>query len=309
MKNFLILLITGLFLIPVMSCGTREEPGKEATAGKSKNTPPVVSSVTITPDVAYSDTTLKADVKGYDKDRDAITYTFEWEVNGEPVFGIEGPSLDPAHFSKGYEVKVYATPFDGKQEGETAKSAIKTISNKPPRVDSIELEPKKAYPADAITVIATGSDLDGDDVSFRYKWIINGKELEEPDTSELRDVTLKKGDHVVAVAFPSDGESEGKPIASSVLLIQNRLPTITSNPPSKPSKPGFYTYHVTAEDPDNDQVSFYLSSDAPDGMVIDKNTGLISWKIPEKLAGPHEIKVTADDGSGGRCTQTITLSF
>lgn len=37
----------------------------------------------------------------------------------------------------------------------------------------------------------------------------------------------------------------------------------------------------------------------PAGMVIDKSTGMITWRVTEKEAGKHPVSVLVSDGQGG----------
>ncbi|MEL7496446.1 MAG: putative Ig domain-containing protein [Planctomycetota bacterium] len=67
-----------------------------------------------------------------------------------------------------------------------------------------------------------------------------------------------------------------------------------------------YTYQVEAVDPDLDPVAFVLD-EGPEGMIIHRDTGLISWNPQGNQVGTHTVKVTADDGRGGTATQEYEL--
>jgi hypothetical protein len=56
----------------------------------------------------------------------------------------------------------------------------------------------------------------------------------------------------------------------------NRQPDITSNPPVTVEHETTFSYDVEASDPDHDPLTFSLT-DAPTGMTIDADTGLITW--------------------------------
>jgi hypothetical protein len=70
-----------------------------------------------------------------------------------------------------------------------------------------------------------------------------------------------------------------------------------------------YEYTVTAEDPDEDEVKFSLSS-APEGMTIDSDSGLIRWQISDQQqGGTYNFEVIAIDPEGAQSVQPITLTL
>lgn len=86
-------------------------------------------------------------------------------------------------------------------------------------------------------------------------------------------------------------------------------PVITSRPP-EPAVSGLpYRYQVLAQDPENDPLTYSLTQ-APDGMTIAGNSGLISWvaaPIGPGLPSGYKVTVHVSDGRGGLDTQTFTL--
>ena len=70
-------------------------------------------------------------------------------------------------------------------------------------------------------------------------------------------------------------------------------PVITSVPPTKASYGAKYVYDVVANDADGDILHYYLS-ESPEGMVIDWDTGEISW-FP-RTRGKSDVHVYVTDG-------------
>lgn len=86
----------------------------------------------------------------------------------------------------------------------------------------------------------------------------------------------------------------------------NHPPMITSTP-TGPAVVGVkYQYDVTAVDPDNNSISFSLTS-PPSGMTIDPATGILTWTPASAQVGSAPIVITASDGLGGTDTQTFDL--
>jgi len=128
------------------------------------NTPPAVEWVAIGPAPPTSTAELKAVASGKDLDGDAMTYTYEWIVNGETVVGPEGPSLPSRYLRRGDEVQVAATAFDGTDWGHPNTSIEVIIQNSPPMIVSkppAQLEEGATYRYEI-----KAEDVDGDTLSY-----------------------------------------------------------------------------------------------------------------------------------------------
>ena len=128
------------------------------------NTPPVVKWVGIGPAPPTSTAELKAVASGKDLDNDAVTYTYQWLVNGETVVGPEGPSLANRYFRRGDKVQVAATAFDGTDWGHPNTSIPVIIQNSPPMIVSklpAQLEGGATYRYET-----KAEDVDGDTLSY-----------------------------------------------------------------------------------------------------------------------------------------------
>jgi membrane carboxypeptidase/penicillin-binding protein PbpC len=146
---------------------------------KIQNTPPQIITITITPDPAYTNSTLNATITSYDADNDTITFTYQWQKYNETegtwqdIPGATNQTLGPENFNKGDKIKVICTPYDGEEYGES-QEAIITISNAPPEILS-------HYPSEKNITINKGDtqdfnvtciDIDGDILTI--EWYING---------------------------------------------------------------------------------------------------------------------------------------
>jgi len=157
-----------------------------------------------------------------------------------------------------------------------------------------------------ITVKPVGYDPDGDDVGFNYKWSVNGNEIVN-DSPTLTGDHFKRGDTVALIIIPYDQDGKGALFASQNIVIPDGAPRISSSPPQNISK-DIYSYHVVAEDPDGDPITFSLLS-APDGMTIDSRSGEIKWPLTEKSAGDHVVEIAAQDPGGMKTTQKYSLTI
>ena len=216
-------------------------------------------------------------------------------------------SLKIGNFKKGDFVRVKVIASDGKALGEPFLSDPVKISNMPPVVEEVNIEPKSAYANSDLKAVVKSSDPDGDSVNYLYKWEKNGAVLSEKDASILEPNQFKRGDSITVTVTPDDGEASGKPKKSEAMIIANSPPIIVSSPPAN-LKGNIYTYQMKVEDSDNDPIIFTLKT-APKGMVINKETGLIQWEVLREDQGKHLIEIEASDPEGAKSFQRYTLSI
>ena len=297
-----VLLSVLLFLILGFSCG-RADRGETPS---QKNSPPVISSVTILPEKATKGSDLNSMVQSNDPDGDTIHYRYQWIKNEVELSGENRNVLGSGNFRKGDVLRVRVTPSDGKTEGIPFLSASVKILNSPPVIEEILLEPKVPYASDSLKVLVKGGDRDGDFIFYTYEWEGNGVSLPEERGEILERGRFKKGDAVRVTVTPDDREVIGTPKKSNLVAISNSPPIIVSTPPNS-VKGSTYTYQVNANDPDEDTVTFRLKS-GPKGMEIDKETGLLRWNIQKEDKGSHSVEIEVSDKEGGRSLQRYVLA-
>ncbi len=104
--------------------------------------------------------------------------------------------------------------------------------------------------------------------------------------------------------------SDGSLINQSTFMINvgeiNDEPYFNSTPVISVLEGTVYTYDADAIDPEGQQITYSLDN-APAGMIINQNSGVITWNVPQNAAGNHTITVRATDASGAFATQTYTL--
>jgi hypothetical protein len=296
---FFLLFLLGI----VLSCGEQQEREFQTKA----DSPPAISSVTISPNKPNKESDLSLFIQRRDTGRGPETFRYQWIKNDEEIPGENESMLKSGNFRKGDLIRVKVTPSDGTTKGSTFLSQPVKILNSPPVIQEVWIEPKVARVTDRLKAIVKGSDPDGDSINYAYKWEKNGVVLSGEDTDSLELNRFKKGDSVAVTVTPNDGEASGKPKKSEAIVIANSPPMITSVPPAT-TDGKIYTYRVTANDPDNDPIIFTLKT-GPKGMEIDRETGVIRWEIKKGDQGPHLIEIEATDPEGAKSFQRFTLSF
>lgn len=141
------------------------------------NTPPSVTTITLSPSTVYTNDTLTASVTATDLDGDTLTYSYDWYVDGFPRGSSTSASLSGvSYFDKGQSVYVVVTPNDGTNDGATGTSSTLTVLNSAPTTPVVEITPNSAFESDDLTCTVTtdSADADGDIVTYSFLWDVDG---------------------------------------------------------------------------------------------------------------------------------------
>jgi translation initiation factor IF-1 len=221
----------------------------------------------------------------------------EWFVNGEKVANPKTTEFDASTTKKRDKVQAKANI-----QGQEIVSNTVQIGNSPPEISKVKIMPEVFNPGDTLSVDASGTDIDGDEVALSYEWTKNG---EPAGNSRQMQIPLKRGDKISVKITPFDGTDYGR---AGILHreIVNLPPTISDN--RKYLFDGKrYTHQINATDPDGDSLTYSLKK-SPSGMRINAN-GLITWDVPSDFIGKASFTVAVADGHGGEATQELSLAI
>ncbi|MFH1808437.1 MAG: FG-GAP-like repeat-containing protein [Pseudomonadota bacterium] len=184
----------------------------EVTVG---NTPPAAPRVSISPAQPRAGDALKAQVvePSTDLDGDSARYSWSWLRDGTEVAGLNTDSVPPGRLKKNEVWRVRSTPSDGTDSGTPGQADLR-VEDTPPGAPVVRIEPAKPATADALrAVIATPAvDVDGDAISYRYTWFLDGVAQDLPaDRAEVEPARTRKGQRwsveATAVADGQIGEA------------------------------------------------------------------------------------------------------
>jgi hypothetical protein len=220
----------------------------------------------------------------------------EWLVNDEVASSPVASSFNSAETRRGDKVQARAIV-----KGREILSNIIEIKNSPPEISKVKILPEVFKPGDTLSIEASGSDRDGDEIIISYEWTKNG---EPAGNSKQIGVPIKRGDKVDIKITPFDGEAYGR----SVILHREivNLPPMIVEDKNYNFDGKVYTYQIKATDPDGDNLIYSLKS-APSDMTIEPLTGLIKWDVPLEFKGKTSFIVLVDDGHGGVATQSFSI--
>ena len=247
------------------------------------DTAPTLGSVVLSPSSPRTDGGITATLTGLaDADGDAVTVHLDWIRDGVVVASDDQAAIAyyPLDLTKGEVIQVSARAFDGYAEGAEVLSNAVTVVNDPPEILTASLTPDPGY--ETSTLMCTpgaATDLDGDALTYTYRWVVDGASQTGGSTLDGADFT--RGDPVYCAVTPDDGEEEGFEVLSNTISIENSAPTITSvrmspDPPTRGT--GSSAVVSGASDPDGDSPTlsygWYVNGTARSASVSISGTAL-----------------------------------
>jgi hypothetical protein len=226
-----------------------------------------------------------------------VQASYQWDVNGQRVMAGKPGELCGDSFKRGDTVAVHV---DG-------AAATVSIGNSPPKVTGISATPKQLYAGLDVEVFPVAEDRDGDEVEFRYQWLINDQPDPMQTEARLPGSSFVKGDRIQVRITPYDGQNDGPAYQSYVMPIPNAPPRILTQPPQQ-FEALEYSYQFKASDPDGDKVNYTLEK-SPPGMTVNRATGLISWPLSGVRPGSYPVKIAVRDPDGAEAFQEFTLTL
>lgn len=256
---------------------------------------PVGANVEYSLEIMPVDATRKSIISLVPKGFNLADAEIKWYINGSTAIGIVPNQANQALIKKNDELQAKALIH-----GREIQSNIIKIKNTPPSVSNANFLMERVNSGYTLSVEASGSDIDGDEVKIVYEWTKNG----EPAGSSRMEGALRRGDKVAVKITPFDGESYG---GFGLLRrdIQN-LPPVISEDRNFTFDGKTYTYQARASDPDGDSLTYALKS-APTDMSIDQATGLIKWNVPNDFKGEAPATISVSDGHGGEAKYNIKV--
>ena len=181
------------------------------------NTPPTITSATLTPDPADTTTDFNCTAEGAsDWDGDDVNLLYDWYVN-DALVPVTTGTLDSAWSGRGDSVYCEVTPHDGFAAGGTLRSNVVVVGNTAPWVLAAFVDPADVRAGDRPACIYLGyTDPDGDADASTIKWYVNGVLR---STGTYADADFVRGDSLTCEVTPSDGTAEGTTISSTVEVL------------------------------------------------------------------------------------------
>lgn len=302
-----ILFLVTLTASPLSGC-SRERPADHANAPQAVGALSplsLIKAAVVEPDPIQRDEPIEVAIDVDERVSEELKYEYQWYINRVAVHGATTQAFDVGSLRRGDVVHVDIIGFNEKGERAAYRTAGATVANAPPVIQKVAIE--HDLPQRRLLAKVEASDADHDGIHFIYRWLRNDKVVAEGSKEVFDAASLAEKDVVTVEVIPYDDDGPGEPVRAAPLVGTNNAPNIVSHP-NVMANAELYEYAVEAKDPEGDAVLFELET-APAGMVIDKASGRVMWKVPPSLKGTHHVKIVAADAKGARSWQEFDLSI
>jgi hypothetical protein len=268
----------------------------ESNAATAVNSPPVMTTVVLKPDILYTNDSAFPSVDAVDADGDRITYTKTWLVNGSAI-SETGSTLDgTVWFDRDDTVQVEIGATDGIDTSTKVRSSVITVLNSPPSTPTIAITPDKPRTAEDLVCRATvpSLDADADTLIQTIVWTRNGATFSGAtrttvDGDTVPGSTTMDGDTFRCTWTVSDGVASAS--ATAEVKVQNW------------AGPRNFTTCSTsgANGPTQSACDSAYGSTTLKGEVA-VSSGIQTWTVPQ--TGKYRIEAWGAQGAKGTLGST-----
>ena len=274
------------------------------------NKPPIAESVGVT---TNEDTPVSITLTGSDRDEDPLTYSVITEPGHGRLTGtVPNLSYRPERDFNGQDSFTFEVN-DGKVDSAAATVSITvTPGNDPPIANDDSASAQEDVPIITIDVLKNDMDPDNDRlVVVKASQGRNGSVTINTNSALTYAPNRNFSGNDTFTYTLSDGKDGTDTAKVNVTVTAvNDAPSITSRPVETARVWAPYTYGVIAKDPDLGDKLICSLDKKPDGMTVNKTTGLIEWKPTRSQAGTHDVivRVADDYKTRGMDTQSFTIT-
>ncbi len=159
------------------------------TIGNVAPTAPVIHFDPAAP-VGGDDLTLVFDTPADDANRDVLSQSIEWWVNGTRNTSWDGDTTIAGMYVDGGETyRVVVTVSDGNGDPVAVEASV-TIINTAPVIASVTISPTDPSDDEDLTCVSRSSDADGSTPTTTYTWFRDGLESTEVGNNSIVDAAL-----------------------------------------------------------------------------------------------------------------------
>ena len=190
-----------------------------------------------------------------------------------------------------------------------AIAAPKKIIN----IKKVSLIPAIPTVMDDMIAVPLLADPGLENVNFQYQWFVNNKEIPAASAALLEKVNFKKGAWLYCQVKAVSPAGESSWFKSEIIRVHNALPVLNLALVPAFSVPGIFRYKINASDPDNDDLMFQVTAPENEGISLEVESGLLTWKINrdtvKRLGEAIPIQFDVIDVDGGKASGSIILNI
>jgi hypothetical protein len=249
-----------------------------------------------------------------DPDGDPITYRWVWLLDGLDT-GVQGETFPGNLLRRGALLGVRATASDGELTGPPALVQAR-VGDTPPTAPKVSLDPAQPGRAELVRarLEAPAVDPDGDPITYRYRWTVDGKPRNVPLAgAQITGALFRKHQTIEVEVRAFDGQLEGPPAKASV-TARNTPPTAprVEIRPVRPRRgePLRLSIVAPSDDVDGDPVTYTIEwrkNGAPFRATVADGREVPASEVAK--GDMFEVTVTPHDGeaAGPKVSANVTV--
>jgi hypothetical protein len=185
------------------------------------NAPPIIASLTLTPDPLYTNENLSATISTSDPDGDLLSFVYEWKVSGTVVQNSASNILASSLYNKNEEISLTLFLTDGVDTTSMMSTIICQNSlSTAPTVTITPAAPIMGIDDLTCSLTGTSTDADGDTVSYEFSWSVDGVPYSGANNTSSSSVVSAAqtdgGEEWICTVTPNDGQDDGVPGSTNV---------------------------------------------------------------------------------------------
>ena len=206
---------------------------------------------------------------------------------------------------------IVVTPADGEETNDLDRMLIdgvvvdymagNTISNYPPRIKSLAIDPQLVPRTGQTRVFCSAEDKDEDQLT--YNWSSSHGTFEDNGATVTWNAPDSAGIfEVFCIVMDGDGAADTSSVMIEVLLTRNPQIEQIKADPSEIEKMDHTTLTCIASDPDGDTLTYRWSSLT--GSFENNDSSVVIWNAPD-VVGYYYIFCHVEDGQGGSAIDSV----
>jgi large repetitive protein len=268
---------------------------------RNKNSTPIITS---SPDsITNLEKTYSYNLTGQDGDGDLLLWSLDKAPEGMVIDVRTGALRWLPQSSQLGPHQVIVKVLDSLGAFSTQEYTLSVNgTNTPPRILSTPIT--KTAIAQPYNYNVTAIDPENSPLSYSLGRRPNGMTID--DAGKIQWTPTQVGNYDIEVVVI---DAQGASATQTYKLVVgtetiNQAPNITSTPSFGANLGSLYQYQIQASDPEGQALTYQII-EAPSGMTINANTGLVQWATP--VAGNYQVVVAAFDSAGLGVTQGYKL--
>jgi len=264
-------------------------PEEDQASVTIRNARPAVT-IELAPALPQAGDALVVAAVPWDADGDPLQVRTRWYRDDVLQEGLTGAHVPADTTQRGQTWRVEVSASDGFAWSEPAIGTV-SVANGAPEHSGARIQPALPTIGDDLVADITWTDPDGDALTLRYVWVVDGEVVQDSASPRLPAGHHVKGDDVVLRAGASDDGSVPDVVGVASTTIHNSPPTapIARISPDDPVAGDVLRCQVSvpATDADGDAIARYAAAWTVDGEVY-ADTRTSVWEGDRIPAGITE---------------------